>query len=99
MNNTNKIVLSFPKQEIGETEKMYMHNLENLIEVVQDIDRAGKMIGRPTLLMDFLFNIPLVIGSLNRPEMLSLLGPILQSNAKSNSAGTRVARAGKERTV
>lgn len=99
MSNTNKILLSLPKQEMGETEKMYRRNLENLIEVVQDIDRAGKMIGRPTLLMDFLFNIPLVIGSLNRPEMLSLLGPILQSNAKSNGAGTRVARAGKERRV
>lgn len=99
MSNTNKIVLSLPKREMGEAEKMYRRNLEKMVEIVQDIDRAGKLIGRPTLLMDFLYHILFVIGSLDRPEMLSLLGPILQSNAKSNSAGTRVARAGKERTV
>ena len=91
MSNTNKIVLSLPRQEMGEAEKMHRRNLEKMIEIVQDIDRAGKLIGKPTLLMDFLYHILFVIGSMNQPDMLSLLGLILQPNAKSNSAGTKVA--------
>lgn len=99
MNNYDNIVLSLPKQEKSEAEKMHRRNLENLIEIVQDIDRAGKMIGRPSLLKDFLFHILFVIGAMDQQEMLSQLGIVLRQNAKSNSAGTRVARAGKERTV
>ena len=99
MGNTDRIVLSFPKQEMGEAEKMHRRNLENLIEIVQDIDRAGKMIGRPAILHDFLFNMLFVIGSMDQQEMLSLLDVVPKQNTKDNSTGSRATRERKERTV
>ena len=84
MSNTNKIVLPLPKQEMGEAEKMHRRNLENLIEIVQDIERAGKMIGRPSLLKDFLFHLLFVIGAMDQQEMLSQLGIVPQQKTRRN---------------
>lgn len=99
MNNYDNIVLSLPKQEMSEAEKMHRRNLENLIEIVQDIERAGKMIGRPSLLKDFLFHLLFVIGAMDQQEMLSQLGVIPQQNTKGNSTSAKVTRARRERTV
>lgn len=99
MNNYDNIVLSLPKQEMSEAEKMHRRNLENLIEIVQDIERAGKMIGRPSLLKDFLFHILFVIGAMDQQEMLSQLGVVPQQNAKGNSTSAKATRARRERTV
>ena len=99
MSNTNKIVLPLPKQEMGEAEKMHRRNLENLIEIVQDIERAGKMIGRPSLLKDFLFHLLFVIGAMDQQEMLSQLGIVPQQKTRRKTAcgrkpGTRKERVG-----
>lgn len=99
MNNYDNIVLSLPKQEMSEAEKMHRRNLENLIEIVQDIERAGKMIGRPSLLKDFLFHLLFVIGAMDQQEMLSQLGVIPQQNTKGNSTSAKVTRERRERTV
>ena len=99
MNNYDNIVLSLPKQEMSEAEKMHRRNLENLIEIVQDIERAGKMIGRPSLLKDFLFHLLFVIGAMDQQEMLSQLGVIPQQTTKGNSTSAKVTRARRERTV
>ena len=99
MNNYDNIVLSLPKQEMSEAEKMHRRNLENLIEIVQDIERAGKMIGRPSLLKDFLFHLLFVIGAMDQQEMLSQLGVIPQQNTKGNSTSVRATRVRKERTA
>lgn len=99
MNNYDNIVLSLTKQEMSEAEKMHRRNLENLIEIVQDIERAGKMIGRPSLLKDFLFHLLFVIGAMDQQEMLSQLGVIPQQNTKGNSTSAKVTRARRERTV
>ena len=99
MNNYDNIVLSLPKQEMSEAEKTHRRNLDNLIEIVQDIERAGKMIGRPSLLKDFLFHLLFVIGAMDQQEMLSQLGVIPQQNTKGNSTSAKVTRARRERTV
>lgn len=99
MSNSDKIVLSLPRQEMGEAEKMHRRNLENLIEIVQDIERAGKMIGRPSLLKDFLFHILFVIGAMDQQEMLSQLGVVPQQNTKGNSTSAKATRTRRERTV
>lgn len=97
MSNTNKIVLPLPKQEMGEAEKMHRRNLENLIEIVQDIERAGKMIGRPSLLKDFLFHLLFVIGAMDQQEMLSQLGIVPQQKTRRKTAGGRKPGTRKER--
>lgn len=99
MSNSDKIVLLLPGQEMGEAEKMHRRNLENLIEIVQDIERAGKMIGRPSLLKDFLFHILFVIGAMDQREMLSQLGVVPQQNTKGNSTIAKATRTRRERTV
>lgn len=84
---TTKSVLSFPThpaQEMSETEIMYRDNLNNLIRVAQDVDRAGKMIGKNDLLLDLLHKVMLVVASMTMPEMLSMIyeSPKLAANSK-----------------
>ncbi len=87
-----KCTLQLTKREMGEAEKICQRNLEDLIEIVQDIDRAGKMIGKPTLLMDFLYHILFVIGSMDRPEMISLIGKVPQQAMRKQEAAGKLER-------
>lgn len=82
MKDNGKVILSFPEQKMGEAERKHRRNLDNLVEIVQDIDRAGKMIGRPTLLLDFLYHLLFVIGSMNQQDMISVLGVISRQTTK-----------------
>lgn len=85
--NTSKLVLSIPThptQEMSENEIMYRDNLNHLIRVAQDVDRAGKMIGRYDLLLDLFHTVMLVVVSMTMPEMLSMIyeSPKLAANSK-----------------
>lgn len=82
MKDNGKVILSFPEQKMGEAERKHRRNLDNLVEIVQDIDRAGKMIGRPTLLLDFLYHLLFVIGSMNQQDMISVLGVMSRQTTK-----------------
>lgn len=63
---------------------MYRDNLNNLIRVAHDVDRAGKMIGRQDLLIDLLHKVMLVVVSMTTPEMVSMIyeSPKLAANSK-----------------